>query len=109
MSPSLRCVRRGTNNPRSDCSEKAFQAHKLIHWRHALNEVVTEKLEKAGHLTDERIARRLAASPDRRWKKADKLFQEWKTEGRVDRLWLDFKKMMEEARNYEPKRYGRVD
>lgn len=91
----------------SDCSDKAFQAHKLIHWRYSLNQAVIETLEEDGHLSDRKIAKRERSTADERWEYADKIVQDWKTKGIIAELYREFKKMMETARAYEPRRYGR--
>jgi hypothetical protein len=93
--------------PCSDCSDKAFQAHKLIHWKYSLNEAVIEILESQRHLTQRKIAKRRAASSEERWVYADNIVQAWKADGTIRSLYQEFKKMMDTARTYEPRRYGR--
>lgn len=91
----------------SDCSDKAFQAHKLIHWKHSLNQAVIEILEDHRHLTQRKMAKLKAASADERWEYADNVVQTWKADGTIRNLYQEFKKMMDTARTYEPRRYGR--
>jgi hypothetical protein len=91
----------------SDCAEKASIANKLIHWKYYLNEAVTDILDEEDHLTDAKIAEREEATSDARWMYADSLVEAWRGNGTVTNLYREFKKMMDTARTYEPRRYGR--
>ena len=89
----------------SDCSDKAHQAHKLIHWRHSLNIAVSDFLMIRRNMTEAKIAEREAATADEREAYADKVVEKWTTDGTIHGLYRQFKEMMETARSYEPRRY----
>lgn len=72
-----------------------------------MNQTIIENLEFGRHLTERKIAKRAAATAAERWAYADKVLQEWKADGTVHNLYRQFKQMMDTARTFEPRRYGR--
>lgn len=91
--------------PCRDCSDKAFLAHKFIHWKYSLNDAVGDILQNGGHMTERKIARRDASSEEERVAYADKVVQTWIDDRTIHSLYREFKEMMENARAYEPRRY----
>lgn len=72
-----------------------------------MNQAVIEILEDGRHLTERKIAKRAAATADERWAYADEVVQAWTADGTIHGLYREFKQMMDTARTFEPRRYGR--
>ncbi|CAK7274043.1 hypothetical protein SEPCBS119000_005968 [Sporothrix epigloea] len=91
------------------CHSNAQTAHDLLHWRRALKDWVEEKL-KADRLLDQLDGRKKKMKTRKRRAFANKIVDDWETNGTVTTLFRDFSKMLEEAQTKStktPSRFGR--
>lgn len=91
----------------STCKSNAETAHVLLHWKHALQEWVEDRLEQDGWMKAARVAERERLKPRRRRKLADSIVNGLRDGHVIAALYGDFKQNLEEARNKTTRGNGR--
>ncbi|KAI0415773.1 hypothetical protein F5X98DRAFT_207409 [Xylaria grammica] len=83
----------------SVCCSNAETAHSLLHWKHALMEWVTERLDDEGWMAPKKLSEREKMKAKRRRALANGIVDGWQERGVVAALYGDFKNTLENARN----------
>jgi hypothetical protein len=89
------------------CRANAQTAHSLIHWKHALNEWVIDRLKTEGLLAAPKLAEREDWSTSKRSKYANRIVDEWEQAGEIKALYRDFKINLDFARQGKPTRWSK--
>jgi len=89
------------------CKANAQTAHSLIHWKHALNDWVIDRLKTDGHLAAPKLAEREDWSTNKRSKYANRIVDEWEDEGEIKALYRDFKINLDVARQGKATRWSK--
>jgi hypothetical protein len=89
------------------CKANAQTAHSLIHWKHALNDWVIDRLKSDGHLAAPKLAEREDWSTNKRSKYANRIVDEWEDEGEIKALYRDFKINLDVARQGKATRWSK--
>ena len=89
------------------CRANAQTAHSLIHWKHALNDWVVDRLKTDGHLAAPKLAEREDWSTNKRNKFAIRIVDEWEAEGEIKALYRDFKINLDHARQGKLTRWSK--
>ena len=95
-----------SNNTRF-CRANAQTAHSLIHWKHALNDWVIDRLKTDGHLGAPKLAEREDWNTNKRSKYANRIVDEWEEEGEIKALYRDFKINLDVARQGKLTRWSK--
>lgn len=81
------------------CCENAKIAHSLIHWKYAQKQEVEERLVHEGWMEVSKLREREDMKLHKRRKVAERIVDGWWEDGSIARMYGEFKKMLEEARN----------
>jgi hypothetical protein len=79
----------------------------LVHWKYALNQQVLAKLEKGGHLTPVKLAALDEMTAEERQAHANEVVDTLEAAKEIKALYVIFKDMMSDARDFQPGRYKR--
>ena len=88
------------------CCANAERAHRLHHWRHALNHYVLESLRRKGHTSDEKIVQRERWSTKKKSDYANQIVDDMDETGETRVLYKEFKENQQDARNERNDRYS---
>ena len=83
------------------CKQNAVIGHKLLHWRWHLNDWVLDWLKDEGYTKPDKVIERENWSTKKRTKYANKVVDEMETSGEIENLHRDFKRTLDEARDYK--------
>jgi hypothetical protein len=89
------------------CKANAQTAHSLIHWKHALNGWVIDRLKSDGHLSGSKLAEREDWSIKKRSKYANSIVDDWEEEKEIKALYRDFKINLDTARQGKLTRWSK--
>ena len=84
--------------PSRFCKSNAETAHRLKHWKFALNEWVVGTLKSEGHLQPQKLAQREDWSKKKRSEYANAVVDAWWENNEIKALYRDFKNNLEAAR-----------
>jgi hypothetical protein len=80
------------------CKGNAETAHRLKHWKYALNEWVIGTLKSEGHLTPHKLTQREDWNKKKRSEYANRIVDDWWENKEIKALYRDFKNNLEAAR-----------
>ncbi|AEO68785.1 1344f7bb-98ce-4123-b178-0c54dd85079a [Thermothielavioides terrestris] len=81
------------------CKSNAETAHALLHWKHMLLDEVDMRLHQDGYMSPSKVEEREHMSPQERHQLVDDIMKSWVDSKVFRKLYLGFKKMLDEARH----------
>ena len=80
------------------CAANAQMGHKLVHWKHNLNDSLMTYLESQGVLSADAIIAREKMNKKKREKEAENIVDNMEETGQLDEFWQEFENDLNDAR-----------